>query len=228
MEGPDIQQSLMNENAMLKEEIKTLKIKLEVYKDVIKMQGLKVSQSEDEDELYNFDPTKYLESIDVDVADEHLIEEIAALRTSDDLVSTITIDNAFEAFFHNEKNHLPLLKDYLEMIENPMHIGDLIIEKVLNECSFKYDKCKKTYKLYKDGWLKPSRSAELLEELILNVSVNIKCYNKLWKYYYGYDSRSREMNKSKWADLNYKISEINKLTKFDKSKVIEYICNKML
>lgn len=225
MEGQE--QALMNEITILKEEIKTLKLKLEVYKDVIKMQGLKKaeSESEDEDELYDFNPKEYLESIDVDVSDENLIEEIAGLRTND---TEVTVDNAFDAFFHNERNHLPLIKDYLKMLEDPMHLGDLIIEKVLDNCSFKItNKYRKSYKLYQGEWLKPVKSAELLEQLIMDVYVNINCYNKLWQYYYGYDSKLRKMDKSKWADLEPKIKENRKIYKLDTQKIVEYILKKM-
>lgn len=231
MDGEDKQLALTNENTVLKEEIKSLKLKLEVYKEVIKELGVKLQteHSDEETQYYDFDPSKFLEEVDIDVSNELLIEEIAALRTSDDLVTKVTVDNAFEAFFHNERNNLPFLKDYLEMIENPLHLGDLIISKVLDECSFKVtDKYKHKYKLYKDGWLKPSKSAELLEQLIFDVWVNIKCYNKLWLYYYGYDSNLRTMDRSKWVDLDYKIKDINNRIRLDKPKIIKYICEKML
>lgn len=225
MEGDDKQLSLINENTILKEENNALKKELQIYKQVIKDLGIQL-KSEEEEELYNWDPSQFLERISIDVLDEALIEEIAGMRTADDLVGEVNIENAFEAFFYNERNNLPLIKDYLKMLEDPMHVGDVVIEKVLNECSFKITK-RNTFSLYKDGWLKPSKSAELLEDLIVDVRAYIGCNNKLWQYYYSYNSKERRMDKSKFVDLEPKIKEYRHITSVQTKKIVEYICEKM-
>ena len=231
MEGEDNQLALINENTLLKEEIQSLKKELQTYKQVIKDLGLKLKkeESEEEEELYNnWDPTNLREEVDIDIKDVHLIETIAGLRTSDDLVETITIENAFDAFFRNEKNNLPFVKDYLEMLENPNHLGDVIIKHVLDNCSFKVtDKYKGRFKLYKDGWIKHSESYDMLTDLIMHVWVNIKQYNKIFQHYYTYDSKLREINPYRLDQIKPKIRELDSKININSETLIEYICEKM-
>lgn len=230
MEGEDKQLALINEITILKEENNALKKELQIYKQVIKDLGiqLKKEESENEEELYNWDPSKLIEKVYIDAKDVELIEKLAELRTSDDLVETITIDNAFEAFFHNEKNNLPFLKDYLEMLKNPNHLGNVVIKHVLDNCSFKVtDRYNTKFKIYKDGWIKPSVSYDMLTDLIMNVYVNIKQYNKLLQHYYTYDSKLREINPYRLDQIKPKIRELDSKININADVLIEYICEKM-
>jgi hypothetical protein len=133
-------------------QVSFLKGQVEAYE---RMMGFTVKEKETKTET-NCEPfvDEFLKSLELDVNDS-LTETVAELRTKDDNDKTITLDNVFDVFVFNDNNNLPYIKSFSDIDKTEHVLSDVIIEKVLKNCSIDItEPYKGRFKLYSNGkWL---------------------------------------------------------------------------
>jgi hypothetical protein len=89
----------------------------------------------------------------------------------------------------NDKNNLPYIKSFSDISKNEHVLADVIIEKVLKNCSIEItEPYKGRFKLYSnDKWLEVNESRDIVINMMSELYSHYKKYLKLLKFYYTYD-----------------------------------------
>lgn len=212
----------------LRSEILCLKAKLEVYEMMYKGKKTETKEAET-NELVNYNPKVFIDSLEIELT-EQIIESVAELRTNDDKVMVVNLENAYHSFMFNEKNNLPYIKEFIELQTEPeTAIGSMVIEHVLSKCSVDVtEPYKGRFRLYRDKWLSIQDSTDLLNDLISSIKIHFKSYISLYKYYYAFDSSLRTLDQNAQCDIRPKIRELErKLMYIDPDEIVKYILKEL-
>ena len=144
--------------------------------------------------------------------DELVMESIAMMREEDDQTGyEINADNVFDCFFHNSKNNLPYLSEFLNIIDgDTMVISNLLLEhfKPTIKVTEVY---KKRFFLYSNGnKLSVDESDTILQKAFESITSHLKSYRDFMKMYYCWDTKSKSFNYDKASDIKPIISELTK------------------
>ena len=187
----------------LKEENFFLKGQVEAYKSMMNYFTVKETKTKTETET-SCEPyvIEFLKSLELDVNDS-LTETVAELRTKDDNDITVTLDNAYECFVFNDNNNLPYIKSFSDIDKTEHVLSDVIIEKVLKNCSIDItEPYKGRFKLYSNGkWLEVAESRDILFNMMNSLFSHYKKYLKLLKSYYTYDSTCKCINEDQCHNI---------------------------
>tara|TARA_R110000803_G_scaffold9115_3_gene29033 strand:- start:1966 stop:2655 length:690 start_codon:yes stop_codon:yes gene_type:complete len=173
---------------------------------------------------------EFLKSLELDV-NESLTESVAELRTKDDNDITVTLDNAYECFVFNDNNNLPYIKSFSDIDKTEHVLSDVIIEKVLKNCSIDItEPYKGRFKLYSnDKWLEVSASREIVFNMMNELFSHYKKYLKLLKFYYTYDSTCKCIDEDRCHKIQSLLKSIQRrlMEQADLDEEIKYILNKL-
>ena len=215
----------------LKEENIFLKGKVEAYERMIGCFTDKDKETKTKTET-SYEPfvNEFLKSLELDVNDS-LTESIAELRTKDDYDITVTLDNAYECFVFNDNNNLPYIKSFSDIDKTEHVLSDVIIEKVLKNCSIDItEPYKGRFKLYSNGkWLEVSASRDILFNMMNQLFSHYKKYLKLLKFYYTYDSTCKCIDEDQCRKIQPLLKSIQRrlMDQADLDEEIKYILNKV-
>ena len=215
----------------LKEENFFLKGQVEAYKSMMNYFTVKETKTKTETET-SCEPyvIEFLKSLELDVNDS-LTESVAELRTKDDYDKTVTLDNAYECFVFNDNNNLPYIKSFSDIDKTEHVLSDVIIEKVLKNCSIDItEPYKGRFKLYSnDKWLEVAESRDILFNMMNSLFSHYKKYLKLLKSYYTYDSTCKCINEDQCHNIQPLLKSILRRLndQADLDEEIKYILNKL-
>ena len=156
----------------------------------------------------------FKDSFSLDTQDELVMESIAMMREEDDQNGVeINEDNVYDCFFHNLKNNLPHLSDFLDIMDGNSHkFSDMLLSDVLPHITIKVTEIyKKRFFIYKDGKkLSVEDSTESLADVFYFLSAYFKSYVRLMSIYFCWDSKLKEFDWNRKSSIQSLVCEKNR------------------
>jgi hypothetical protein len=173
-----------------------------------------VDDQEADDKIINCEvPLREIQTqFELNEDDELFKESIAMMREEDDQTGfEINADNVYDCFFHNSKNNLPYLSEFLNIIDgDTMVISNLLLEhfKPTIKVTEVY---KKRFFLYSNGnKLSVDESDTILQKAFESIYSHLRSYIDFMKTYYCWDTKSKSFNHDKVSDIKPIIRELKK------------------